>query len=199
MDDYCGIPPSESTIAEITGNAITSQVIPLANKFMQSIGGDILACDHTFKCVGGVATTPEATESSFPALFSVMNEFKLVVAYALSKGTTGEERKSVIAELYDRYRRFVPDNWEPLMFTDTCCQDCSWWFGAGFKGKTFLDLFHLIHRITESVNRSSNLFPQFHQKLSNCICGTAKGSAGMCLPANEIKENLALLKVRIFV
>lgn len=193
MEDYCGKPPNESTLSELYMKAI-DKVTPAADLFMQSIGGDILACDHTFKCVDGIKFDSLSPESICKALFTVLNEYKFVISYSFCRGPSASERVPVIKELHARYGQA---NKEPVMWTDTCCEDDSWWKKAGFNGKTYLDLFHVIHRIREACHTRSGEYGKFCGDLSKCICGSAAGTAGVCNAPDVIEAELFELQVRL--
>eukprot|EP00158_Paraphelidium_tribonemae_P008313 Partr_v1_DN28548_c0_g1_i1_m73081 len=113
------------------------------NRYMQSIVGDMLKCDHTFK----VAAVPMIRNRRiFEAMFTVMNEYNLILGHWMVTSKSLAELHGEFACLRDRYSSRLLSG-PKVFFTDNCCADRRYLLQSFPMLKAVsLDGFHLLDR-----------------------------------------------------
>ena len=96
VNGYHGVIPSEEFLKKHYVS-YSAQSYNLKNQFLQTLTGEILKGDHTFK----VAKIPtEDGVRPFVAMYSVMNEYQMVLTYQMVPSKCLEDLRSSLEEVF---------------------------------------------------------------------------------------------------
>ena len=124
--------------------------------------GETVAFDWTFQAIKNYSSLPGAK-----CIFTALNgTTKEIVTAAMVSSTAVREVAHLLVEAKKNRKFFSPS----LLYTDTCPANNAFFeriFGQGTKQK--LGLFHLMHRIVDTLDGHSKLYWDALVKLKDCF------------------------------
>eukprot|EP00158_Paraphelidium_tribonemae_P003260 Partr_v1_DN26004_c2_g3_i1_m667 putative NA len=149
---------------------VSVEAYPVKNRMMQSIKGDILRGDHTFK----VAAVPMVNyQRIFEARFSIMNEFGHLLGFWQVQSKSLADLKTD----FDMVQSLYGSSGPKVFFTDNCCADRRYLeMSFPLLKSVSLDAFHLMDRYKPSKHHP--LFPAFMAFLRDAVFINSEADMG---------------------
>lgn len=166
------LPPSPRSLRSLFLEAEKSPLTPYGYSFMaryareiQSVSvkiGETISIDWTFQTLKNYTNLPGAK-----AIFTAMTgKTREVLTLGIVASTSVNEVAHMLTEMIQKRKVFSPS----ILYTDTCPNNTNFWqqlFGESLVHR--LGLFHLVHRIVDTLDNRSGLFWEALVKLKAAV------------------------------